>query len=125
MRHRRFVADPETVNVRRVRGASGGRFDSMLPHIRSPSGPRVRLQDASCAGLRRRTTGSAGREGDHLSASSLSADAVAYADGGVTACDPHRRLAELMIDHNVGVTDRETYAVKRVDSDYFSDAELT
>ena len=33
------------------------------------------------------------------------------------------RLAELMIDHNVGVSDRETYAVKRVDSDYFGDDE--
>ena len=32
------------------------------------------------------------------------------------------RLAELMIDYNVGVSERETYAVKRVDSDYF-DAE--
>ena len=31
------------------------------------------------------------------------------------------RLAELMIDHNVGVSDRETYSVKRVDSDYFGD----
>ena len=30
-------------------------------------------------------------------------------------------LATLMIDHNVGVSDRETYAVKRLDSDYFSD----
>lgn len=33
------------------------------------------------------------------------------------------RLSELMIDHNVGVTDRETYAVKRVDGDYFADEE--
>ncbi len=31
------------------------------------------------------------------------------------------RLAELMIDHDVGVSVRETYAVKRVDSDYFGD----
>jgi restriction system protein len=31
------------------------------------------------------------------------------------------RLAALMIDHNVGVSERETYAVKRVDSDYFGD----
>lgn len=30
-------------------------------------------------------------------------------------------LAALMIDHNVGVSDRETYAVKRVDNDYFGD----
>jgi restriction system protein len=31
------------------------------------------------------------------------------------------RLAELMIDHDVGVSVRETYPVKRVDSDYFGD----
>ena len=31
------------------------------------------------------------------------------------------RLASLMIDHNVGVSDRETYAVKRIDNDYFGD----
>ena len=31
------------------------------------------------------------------------------------------RLADLMIDHNVGVSERETYSVKRVDSDYFGD----
>jgi restriction system protein len=31
------------------------------------------------------------------------------------------RLAELMADHNVGVNDRETYAIKRVDTDYFGD----
>ena len=33
------------------------------------------------------------------------------------------RLAELMIDHNVGVSDRETYAVKRIDGDYFGEDE--
>ena len=31
------------------------------------------------------------------------------------------RLAGLMIDHEVGVSDRETYAVKRLDSDYFGE----
>lgn len=31
-------------------------------------------------------------------------------------------LAELMIDHNVGVTTEETYEVKKVDSDYFLEA---
>ena len=30
-------------------------------------------------------------------------------------------LAALMIDYKVGVSDRETYVVKRVDSDYFGD----
>jgi restriction system protein len=28
-------------------------------------------------------------------------------------------LAELMIDHGVGVTDHKLYTVKRIDSDYF------
>ena len=32
-----------------------------------------------------------------------------------------QRLAALMADHNVGVSARETYAVKRLDSDYFGD----
>jgi restriction system protein len=31
------------------------------------------------------------------------------------------RLAALMADHNVGVSDRETYRVKRVDTDYFGE----
>ena len=30
-------------------------------------------------------------------------------------------LAELMIDNNVGVSDRETYVVKRIDGDYFGE----
>jgi restriction endonuclease Mrr len=29
----------------------------------------------------------------------------------------------LMIDYNVGVSERETYPVKRVDGDYFGDEE--
>ena len=32
-----------------------------------------------------------------------------------------RRLAELMIDHDVGVGTREFFRVKRIDSDYFGD----
>lgn len=32
-----------------------------------------------------------------------------------------RRLAELMIDHNVGVATMATYTVKRIDSDFFTD----
>jgi restriction system protein len=30
-------------------------------------------------------------------------------------------LAELMIDHNVGVLTAGTYEIKKVDSDYFSE----
>ncbi len=32
-----------------------------------------------------------------------------------------QRLAELMIDHDVGVSGEATYTVKRVDSDYFDE----
>ena len=31
------------------------------------------------------------------------------------------QLAQLMIDHNVGVSIVETYEIKRVDSDYFAE----
>ena len=31
------------------------------------------------------------------------------------------QLAEYMLDFNVGVTDRVTYRLKRIDSDYFSE----
>ena len=30
-------------------------------------------------------------------------------------------LAQLMIDHNVGVSTTKTYEIKRVDSDYFAE----
>lgn len=56
-----------------------------------------------------------------FTASTFSADAVQYADSvspRVVLVDG-QRLAALMIDHNVGVSDRETYVIKRVDSDYF------
>ena len=32
-----------------------------------------------------------------------------------------RRLAELMIDHGIGVATAQTYAVKKVDLDYFEE----
>lgn len=32
-------------------------------------------------------------------------------------------LAELMIDHNVGVSVAQVYEVKRIDSDYFAEGE--
>jgi len=31
------------------------------------------------------------------------------------------RLAQLMIEHGVGVTVQQTYAIKRLDLDYFDD----
>jgi restriction system protein len=35
-----------------------------------------------------------------------------------------RRLAELMIDNNIGISDEYLYRVKKVDSDYFESSEL-
>jgi restriction system protein len=69
--------------------------------------------------------GARASKGIIFTASSFSNDARTYADGvspRVILIDGER-LAELMIDHDVGVTGRETYAVKRIDSDYFGDAE--
>jgi restriction system protein len=54
----------------------------------------------------------------------FSADASAYVehiDPKVVLLDG-RRLAQLMIDFEVGVTTTRTYSVKRVDSDYFEEA---
>jgi restriction system protein len=69
--------------------------------------------------------GARASKGIVFTASSFSADAQRYAAGvspRVILIDGER-LAELMIDHNVGVTDRETYAMKRVDRDYFGEEE--
>jgi restriction system protein len=67
--------------------------------------------------------GARASKGIIFTASAFSGDARAYAASvspRVILVDGER-LAALMIDHNVGVSDRETYAVKRVDSDYFGD----
>jgi restriction system protein len=67
--------------------------------------------------------GARASKGIIFTASSFSGDAQQYAAGAsprVILVDGER-LAALMIDHNVGVSDRETYVVKRVDNDYFGD----
>ena len=67
--------------------------------------------------------GARASKGIIFTASSFSAEAEEYAHSvspRVVLVDGER-LAALMIDHNVGVSDREIYAVKRVDSDYFGD----
>ncbi|MBE0645586.1 MAG: restriction endonuclease [Bacteroidetes bacterium] len=63
------------------------------------------------------------RKGVFLTTGTFAQGAVEYAAG----IDPKvvlidgKRLAELMIDFNVGVTTRHTYHVKRIDTDYFSE----
>lgn len=63
------------------------------------------------------------RKGVFITTSTFSADAAEY----VARIDPKvvlidgRRLAELMIEHNVGVTTESIYETKRIDSDFFSE----
>jgi restriction system protein len=63
------------------------------------------------------------RKGVFLTTSSFSREAVEYAktiDTKVVLIDG-RRLAELMIKHNVGCNPSQTFVVKKIDSDYFAE----
>ena len=63
------------------------------------------------------------RKGVFITTGLFSAEAAAYVehiDPKVVLIDG-RRLAELMMDFEVGVTTTRTYHVKRVDSDYFDE----
>jgi restriction system protein len=66
--------------------------------------------------------GKRARKGIFITTSSFTADAVNYVsniDFKVVLIDG-KRLAEFMIDYDVGVTGSTVYQLKRVDSDYFS-----
>lgn len=68
-------------------------------------------------------TGQHARKGIFITTSSFSKDAqqfVAGVDTKIVLIDG-KQLAELMIDHDVGVATSTTYRVKHVDSDYFTD----
>jgi restriction system protein len=58
-----------------------------------------------------------------ITSSSFSADARAYAASIQTTIVlvDGAQLAELMIDHNVGVTLAKRVEIKRIDSDYFAE----
>jgi restriction system protein len=61
-------------------------------------------------------------KGVFITTSSFTADAAAYAESvtpRVILVDG-KRLARLMIDHNVGVTSYRKYEIKLIDSDYFA-----
>ncbi len=63
------------------------------------------------------------RKGIFITTSSFTKDAQEYTsriDSKIVLIDG-QRLANLMIDHNVGVTSEAVYEVKRTDSDYFSE----
>lgn len=65
--------------------------------------------------------GKRAKKGIFITTSSFSADAVNYIssiDAKIVLIDG-KRLADLMIDYDVGVTSVTTYQLKRIDSDYF------
>ncbi len=62
-------------------------------------------------------------KGVFITTSAFNANASAYADGlhqKVILIDG-RRLAELMIEHSIGVAEQHAYSVKKIDSDYFEE----
>jgi restriction system protein len=67
--------------------------------------------------------GKRARKGVFLTTGTFSADAKDY----VSRIDPHvvliegPELARYMVDFDLGVTTKDTYVVKRIDSDFFSD----
>jgi restriction system protein len=68
--------------------------------------------------------GQRAKKGVFITTSSFSDDARRYVEGidsKVVIIDGER-LAQLMIDFDVGVSPAASYNVKRIDSDYFSDA---
>lgn len=63
------------------------------------------------------------RKGVFITTSGFSRDAAEYAyriENSIVLVDGDR-LAELMIDHDVGVTLDTSYEIKRIDSDYFEE----
>lgn len=65
--------------------------------------------------------GKRARKGIFITTSTFSNEAINYVsniDSKIVLIDG-KRLAELMIDYDVGVTTVSTYQIKRVDSDYF------
>lgn len=65
------------------------------------------------------------KKGVLISTSTFSRDALDFVDRierKIVLIDG-TKLAQLMIDYNIGVATAKTYAVKKIDSDYFVDAE--
>lgn len=65
-------------------------------------------------------------KGIFITTSTFTKDAVEFAKSvGNSKIDliDGDELAELMIDHNVGVSVAQVYEVKRIDSDYFAEGE--
>ncbi len=67
------------------------------------------------------------RKGVFITTSSFTSHAIAYAQKLVNSkivLIDGQRLAQLMIEYDVGVSIQETFHIKRIDEDFFSEAEL-
>jgi restriction system protein len=67
--------------------------------------------------------GHSAHKGVMITTSDFTAEAKVYAKNLATriVLVNGRRFAEMMIDHNVGVSDEVSYTIKRLDSDYFDE----
>jgi restriction system protein len=68
--------------------------------------------------------GKKANKGVFITTSAFNSNATEYAGGlhqKVILIDG-RRLAELMIEHNIGVAEEHAYRIKKIDSDYFDEA---
>lgn len=67
------------------------------------------------------------RKGVFLTTSTFTQQAIAYAsqlrDSKIILIDG-QKLTQFMIEHNVGVSVKETFLIKRIDEDFFADAEF-
>jgi restriction system protein len=69
--------------------------------------------------------GQGANKGIFITTSAFSKEAAEYAskiDSPKIVLMDGRRLSELMIEHDIGVSQEATYEIKRIDSDYFSEA---
>jgi restriction endonuclease Mrr len=90
-----------------------------------PSGtrPRTRSDGPEIQGFVGALHGAQANRGVFITTSNFTNEAITYADrvaarvvliDGIT-------LAQLMVTHNIGVQDRKTYVIKRVDEDFFEE----
>ena len=70
--------------------------------------------------------GKKANKGIFITTSDFNSNAIEYAAGlhQKVILIGGRRLAELMIDHNIGVSEERVYRAKRIDSDYFDTGEI-
>ena len=61
-------------------------------------------------------------KGLFITTAHFSKEAKQYADDQHIILIDGRRLSELMVEYDVGVTTQKTYRIKRIDSDYFSES---